>query len=143
MMTAGKKAFFFLFSFCFYIEKELRVESFGGSNAYYTVVLTVSILSNSISKCQKKIHLPRKHRMRNTKLLQSPIPSIKQPNHIVAVCVHTLNINCIITAKDSSQIKKAFTEYCLRHTWGNIVWMQPTSACDFGGWIRLRRAASK
>ena len=39
-------------------------------------------------------------------------------------------------AKDISPIKQAFADYCLKHTWGSIVWVQPTSLCDFGGCTR-------
>lgn len=52
-------------------------------------------------------------------------------NHIVTVSVHTLNIPRLITAKDFSQTKQIFTEYCLKYTWGGIVCMQPISACYF------------
>ena len=59
------------------------------------------------------------------------------------VSVHTINIPCLITANDICQIKQVFTEFCLKHTWGSIVWMQPTSVCVFGGCTRLRRAFVK
>ena len=55
------------FSFCFNLEKEPRVESFGGSKADYTAILTIFLLLNGIFQCQKKMHSPGKHRVRNTK----------------------------------------------------------------------------
>ena len=64
-------------------------------------------------------------------------------NHIVAVSVHTINIPCLITANDICQIKQVFTEFGLKHTWGSIVRMQPTSVCVCGGCTRLRRAFVK
>ena len=57
-----------------------------------------------------------------------------------AVSVHTLNIPCLLTANDFSRIKQAFTEYCLKHTRGSIVWTQPTSGSDFGRYTRPSRA---
>ena len=50
-------------------------------------------------------------------------------NHIVAVSVHTINRPRLKTANDICQIKQVFTEFCRKHTWGSIVWMQPTSVC--------------
>ena len=64
-------------------------------------------------------------------------------NQDVATSFHTINISCLITATDISQIKQAFTEYCLKRTWGSIVWMPPTSVCEFGGCFRLRRVFIK
>ena len=42
-------------------------------------------------------------------------------DNIVAFFLHTLNIPCLITAKDKSQVKQTVTEYCFKHTWRSIV----------------------
>ena len=94
----------------------------------------------------RKKHLPGKHRMKNKSRLQSMI-SWKLFFfffQITLCCLCTyLNIPCFITAKDFSQIKQAFIEYCLKHTWGCFVWMQPTSECDFGRGTDLEELPSK
>ena len=44
-------------------------------------------------------------------------------NHIEDVSVHPINIpglEIIISSKYIIQIKQAFTEYCLKHTWGRV-----------------------
>ena len=141
-MTAGTKAIYF-FSFCFYLEKELWLEIF--EEAKHAILLFSPYTQlNSVSHCQKKyIYLGNIARETQNMFTIAdsldPFPS----NHIAAVSEQTLNIPCLIIAKDISQIKQNFTEYCLKHTWGSIVWMQPTSVCDFGGCTRLRRAFVK
>ena len=63
-------------------------------------------------------------------------------NHAMDVSVHSTNTHCLIRTKDI-QIKQAFVQYCLKHTWDRILRMQPTSVCVFGGGTRLKRSSSE
>ena len=126
MMATGKKTICFILFLFIKRKSELKVLE----EAIHTT-FTVFVLLSSISQCQKRIHLPGKHRTRNTKtftIADSLDPALS--NQILAVSVpFTINIPCLIIAKGFSQIKQAFTEYSLKHSCGSIVWMQPTSVC--------------
>ena len=54
--------------------------------------------------------------------VSDPVPS----NHITDGSVYTINTDCFIPTEGINQIRQAFTQNGLKHTWGSIRWMQPT-----------------
>ena len=121
-----------------------EAESFGRSEAYFTALYTIIILLNSIaSPNARKIYIYPVNIAWET---QNPFiiadyldPALSNP--IVDVFVHTLDFPYLITAKDIIQLKQAFTEYCLKHTRGRIVWIQKKGKRKVQGVLQSQIAA--
>ena len=130
-MATSKRAILFCILFLFR-KKKLLTETFGRSKAYFTAIFTVLFLSNIISQFQKKKYI-----------YPGNIAWATQDSFTItdSVDLALSNCGCLSTYYKHSlseyySNQHAFTEYCLKHTLGRIIWMQPTSVCVFGGCTR-------